>query len=372
MITIQDIAAHIGMSPATVSKVVNRRPDVGADTIRVVENAIAELGYKPRRRGRPAGRRGNGNGRRTNRIALLAPGIPRAQMNSPVYMDLLHGVEGAVRDAEKSFLLTHLPPNSPCPPQIFPQKVDGVILFGPTGNKRLATKLRSMPCVQVMGKIEREGWWDHVSYNNSRLGEIAAKYLLDRGHRQVVFISSMEKDFFLERGNALKRALQAAGGDSMEFVDESLEDESGSFIRIVPEGLQKVFDQIMAAIDNQASRTAHPELGIRNSGSPTAIFLAADTLAPAVCAELQRRGLTAGEDVDLISCNNEQMLLNHVHPRPATIDIHAEQVGRKAVEQLLWRIDHPTEPRVTIALEPTLVSASPAPKSMQNCELQEA
>ncbi|MEI6169326.1 MAG: hypothetical protein WCS52_19255 [bacterium] len=42
-------------------------------------------------------------------------------------------------------------------------------------------------------------------------------------------------------------------------------------------------------------------------------------------------------------------------PFPA-IDIHVEQVGR-TVEQLLWRIDHPRDPRVTVALEPTLVSS---------------
>ena len=43
-----------------------------------------------------------------------------------------------------------------------------------------------------------------------------------------------------------------------------------------------------------------------------------------------------------------------------TIDIHAEQLGRRAVEQLLWRIEHPDEPRVTTALDPALVEGEEA------------
>lgn len=89
---------------------------------------------------------------------------------------------------------------------------------------------------------------------------------------------------------------------------------------------------------------------------PTALFLSGDVLAPAVCGDLQRRGIHLGREMDVVSCNNEQMLLSHLYPRPATLDIHAERIGQKAVEQLLWRIENPGAPRATTALEPTLVA----------------
>ncbi|MEI8409213.1 MULTISPECIES: LacI family DNA-binding transcriptional regulator [unclassified Kribbella] len=48
--TLATIAAGVGVSTATVSKVVNGRPDVGADTRARVEQALADHGYVPVRR----------------------------------------------------------------------------------------------------------------------------------------------------------------------------------------------------------------------------------------------------------------------------------------------------------------------------------
>jgi LacI family transcriptional regulator len=334
--TIDDVAAEAGVSRSTVSLVLNDRDVLKPETVDSVRRVIGELGYEAA----PPGRRRGGRDRKrraTNRIALLAPGIPRAAMNSAVYMDVLHGVEAGVRESGKSFQLVHLPPHEPCPTQIFTQKVDGVVVFGPV-DERVARRLNGTPCVQVMGAIDGDDRWDHVTYDNGRLGQIAAEYAIARGHRHAAFISANNPDLFMERGKIFSNTLVAAGGSNVDFIDPAIEDKTGTAIRIIPERLQALFDKV-AAVDPQ----------------PTCLFLAADTLAPAVCAELQRRGLRIGKNLDVISCNNEQMLLNHLHPRPATIDIHAELVGQKAVEQLLWRIDHPRQPRVTMALAPTLV-----------------
>jgi DNA-binding LacI/PurR family transcriptional regulator len=356
-----------------VSNVLNRRPDVAASTIEAVQAALQELNYTPRRRGRPRGARRHGAnaGRRTNRIALLVPGIPRSYINSPVYMDVLHGVEAAVRSADKSFVLLRLEPGAPCPSQLFPQKVDGVVLFGPVADKRLAAKLHAMPCVQVMGRIEREGWWDQVSYDNARLGEIAAGYLLGRGHRDVAFVSNSDSGpHLVERCYVFKESIRTAGGDCLELIDDQLLTDTGTIQQVNQQRLATLLDQVSGIRCQVSGRAQNPEPGPPSPAldtrprhsppplAPTALFLAGDVLAPAVCGELQRRGLVVGQDIDVVSCNNEQMLLSHLHPRPATIDIHAERVGHKAVEQLLWRIQHPTAPRATTALEPTLVEGT--------------
>ena len=45
--TIHDVAARSGLSIKTVSRVVNREPNVRAETVRRVQQAIAELDYRP-------------------------------------------------------------------------------------------------------------------------------------------------------------------------------------------------------------------------------------------------------------------------------------------------------------------------------------
>ena len=66
--------------------------------------------------------------------------------------------------------------------------------------------------------------------------------------------------------------------------------------------------------------------------------------------------MRAGRDVSVVSCNNEHSLLANLHPSLTTIDVHAEAIGRRAVDQLLWRIRHPEETLACqVLVEPTLV-----------------
>ena len=46
-ITIKDIAKLCGVSTQTISRVINKRPDVSIETREAVEKAIAEMGYRP-------------------------------------------------------------------------------------------------------------------------------------------------------------------------------------------------------------------------------------------------------------------------------------------------------------------------------------
>ncbi len=343
MPTLHEVAELAAVAPSTVSRVMNGAPNIASETRAVVQKAIKQLGYTPTRPGRPL--RKNGcppTLRRSHRIALLAPGLPRAVMNAPVYMDVIHGVEAALAEADKVMVLRHLPPGTSLNGTLFSQKIDGVVLFG-TGSHdpQLLRLLQGLPCVQIMGTIEAEGIGDHVSYANHRIGKIAADYLMSKGHRRLAIILQTSKyPAFAERLTVFKSTVRDHGGECLELADENLLIEDDDVQRGSPEVMQALFDKLLAP--PSASR-------------PTGVFLAADILAPVFFNEMQRRGLTPGKDLDIVSCNNERALLAHLHPRPATIDIHAEQVGRRAVEQLLWRIEHPDSPRATIALDPALV-----------------
>ena len=66
----------------------------------------------------------------------------------------------------------------------------------------------------------------------------------------------------------------------------------------------------------------------------------------------------AGE-VEIISCNNETPYLMGLMPKPAAIDIRVESIGRRGVEQLIWRMQHPEVPeRVITAIEPLVIPAA--------------
>ena len=93
---------------------------------------------------------------------------------------------------------------------------------------------------------------------------------------------------------------------------------------------------------------------------PTGLFVSEDRLLPAVDAALAEHGLVSGPggDVELISCNNERPHLARLRHAPvAEIDIRVESIGRRAVEQLVWRLRHPEAPleRIRSMVEPVVV-----------------
>jgi DNA-binding LacI/PurR family transcriptional regulator len=68
------------------------------------------------------------------------------------------------------------------------------------------------------------------------------------------------------------------------------------------------------------------------------------------------RGLVVGRDLSVISCNNETPLLAGLYPQLTTIDIHANAIGRRTVDQLAWRIAHRDQPAMDVSLEPSVVA----------------
>lgn len=349
MVNLRDVAELASVAPSTVSRVVNNAPNIAPETRKVVEEAIERLGYRPNRRGRPIrSTQSYPTPRKTNRITLLTTGMRRAVMNSPVYMSVIHGVEAALAEKEKVMVLRHLPNDETTSTTLFSQKTDGVLHFGGTTlNDDLRKHLREIPCVGIMGGIDSEEEWDHVSYANHRIGRLAADYLLQRGHQHMAIVlqtdtSSKKPKYstFRERLDVFSSTVRKKGGDCLELADEHILTYGDYTQKGSPEAIQKLFDTLLA---------------VPSASRPTGVFLTADILVPPFYQEMQRRGMTPGKELELISCNNEHLLLAHLHPRPATIDIHAEQVGRRAVEQLLWRIENPDSPQMTLLLNPTLV-----------------
>jgi DNA-binding LacI/PurR family transcriptional regulator len=63
--------------------------------------------------------------------------------------------------------------------------------------------------------------------------------------------------------------------------------------------------------------------------------------------------------LSVLSFNHERPLVLGLNPALTTIDIRAETIGRRAVERLLWRIEHPEDDVATkIVVEPVLVEGA--------------
>ena len=88
----------------------------------------------------------------------------------------------------------------------------------------------------------------------------------------------------------------------------------------------------------------------------TALFAASDSVAAMCYRALAVRGLRVGEDISVISGNNDTALIQSLYPDLTTFDIHARKLGQLAVSQLASRLSSKTAlPDIELTLEPTLV-----------------
>ena len=94
--TIRDVAAAAGVSPATVSRVLNLKEDVNADLRRRVLAAVTDLGY-----------RRNGPARSLRTRAAMVLGIIISDITNPFFTALVRGVEDRAQLAGYSVVLAN-------------------------------------------------------------------------------------------------------------------------------------------------------------------------------------------------------------------------------------------------------------------------
>jgi LacI family transcriptional regulator len=96
---------------------------------------------------------------------------------------------------------------------------------------------------------------------------------------------------------------------------------------------------------------------------PSAWFCVNDGLGFLLCSTLQQLGVRIPEQVSIVSFDNGY--LSQVSMPPITsMDINLKLYGRKAVEQLMRRMDHPSEPFTELLLPTKMLirhSTGPAP-----------
>lgn len=333
--SILEVAHLAGVSRATVSRVMNGTAVVDPQKVQLVREAIDKIGYRPPdvRRGPKVGSR---RAQEVGQIGLLAADANAVSLyHLPVYPRLLHGLQRALGKGGSNLVLLNMEGGR------FPEtseldRLDGVFLLGKFGSLRPEQRsiLRRRPVVWLMRMhSDDRHFFDHVFYNNESIGRIAAHYLLDRGHRSVAFVNSRpEHPAFVARATTFKDAVERSGATAHLEISAGGAQSNGS------DGLRDLVDRML-----------------KHDPRPTGLFVPNDRQLVGVYTSLAARGVLPGRDIDVIGCDNETALLEHLSPRSTSIDLNLEEVGARGVEQMQRRIENEDSPRVTVLVEPTLV-----------------
>ena len=340
--SISKVAKLAGVSSSTVSRVINNHPRVAPETAQSVRDAMQTLGYTPSEN-RPGPKPQARSRRSAQEIAFFVLGTSRSRA-TPAFQDLLRGVSMAATSHDLNLIFHHVADPTRIAPRTLEQ-LDGILLHGATPPGEVRERLRRLPTVWLMGNVRRPDWGDQVLPDGYQVGELAAKFLLDRGHQRLAFLNLDAGHRSLRLyGHAFGAAAQDAGAH-VERLEQPSEVSGEYWHDHSPEAIDRLVQRYLAL-----------------SPRPTGIFVADDmqvaTLQPALQKQGVQIGPGGGGGVEIISCNNEQPYLVGLSPRPAVIDIRVESIGRRGVEQLLWRLDHSDVPeRIITAIEPMVVTA---------------
>jgi len=356
--TVLDVASVAGVSVGTVSRVLNTPDAVGSDIRKRVHEAVASTGYKPLRKRRKGGLTGDLQGglRRRGNFGVLLMGMDDSLAHLPVITEALHGVELAMTAEGINLMLANVPNADRVPVFLAKHQVDGLILKSPLlGDLRrcaspaLVEAINRVPHVWLLGKPDAaEG--DVCSTDTDVGARIGIEYLHRHGHRRVAYLHPRPGQ---TRSEGLKRALSAHGQRlnlSLQFLEKTQTESVKWPLSAVSQPAE-----VLPLVERWKA--------MPDSSRPTAIIVGADSIAVQLYAALRQLELRVGRDVSVLSFNHEKPLVMGLNPTLTTIDIRAEAIGRRAVQQLLCRIRNKVESIPTkILVEPSLVEGESVAK----------
>ncbi|RVT48449.1 LacI family DNA-binding transcriptional regulator [Rubrivivax albus] len=302
-VTLEQVARHAGVSPSTVSRILNGTAVVSDDKKQAVEDAIRTLGFVPN----PVAR-GLAGGR------TLSIGVVTQAIDSPFYGAALRGIEDTLGAAGYSPLFVsghwNADEEARCIDVLRARRVDGlIVLTGRLSDAALRALARQLPVVVTGRSLKAPGLLS-LDFDNALGARIATEHLLGLGHRSIAFI----------------------GGDPLH--PDSREREAGFRAAFTDAGVT-VDPMLMTVGDYQEAggrQAIERLLDARRRFS--AVFAANDQMAFGAALALHRRGLRVPQDVSLVGFDD---LASASYSIPPLTTVHQPvmDLGRAAAAGML-------------------------------------
>lgn len=310
-ITITDIARQAGVSPSTVSRVLNGTKPVAVDKRALVLAAVERLQYRP-----------NEVARGLARGRSMTVGVVVQDIGSPFFAWTISGIEqGLDRAGYRAMLTTtHWRMDDEADEGrslqlLLERRADGVIVVGGhIPDEQLRMVAAQVPMVVVARRVA--GLEDQCIFiDNHDAAYRATRYLIGLGHSRIAHIrgTSGHPDA-VDREEGYCQALREAGlpVDQRLIVDAQFTEQSG-----------------LAGVEELLAR------GQRF----TAIFAANDQSAYGVMLGLFNHGYRIPNDVSVVGFD-DQFLSAYTLPPLTTVHQPSLEMGKVAAEGLMRLIDN--------------------------------
>lgn len=312
--TIEDIAGLAGVSKATVSRVLNDKPDVDAATRERILRIIEEQGFIPSIAA---------SALKSGRRQLIGMLIPTFVW--PLIPELMRGVSDMLEETSYELVLYCINEGDSKRDRsevinrvLATQLTAGLLAVFPGPASEDLTRLyhQGFPVVVVDDQSEHEIPW--VSVDNVTGAYVATRHLIKLGHRRIAHIAGPpEYKASHDRYDGYRKALLEAG---------------------IPLDPRLVLEGDFLPPSGRACATRLFQLP--REQRPTAIFAATDQMCYGVLAAADEFGLIVPRDVALVGFDDDVPSV-HVHPPLTTVRQPYFEMGVEGLKLLLSLLDAP-------------------------------
>lgn len=327
-LTISDIAKMAGVSPGTVSKVMNKTGSLSVKTIEKVNKVIEETGYQPSFSAKSLATK------KSNLIGLIYAGDIHAQINHPFFNEVVNVFKNIIGELGYDILMFSnsqvSKDNQDYLARCNHYQVDGCLIIAGDRIEEETYKLdhSNIPCVgidiELMGSTS-----SYVMTDNQKVSSQVVEYFHSHGIRDVAFIggpddstiSNIRKDAFIHFMNRFEMNIEPNWIKHGDYFKES--------------GYWQM-KQILA-----------------EGPMPQAVYTASDMMALGVLKALKEANLSAPEDIKVIGCDDIEAC-RYSEPPLATVRQDKEKIGELSARMLHKLINEKKEVNAML-VEPELI-----------------
>lgn len=314
-VTIRDVAKAAGVSPSTVSKVLNHSPLISPETTAHVNAVMKELNYIPNMRAR------NFAKQKTKTVVFLTLSEPHMALMNPYIFEIFTGTEEIFH--QEDYMLQFVNALSledayqVIQKLIVTKNADGIILHGYAVSQEITNLLLTEQFPHILiGKPCFETTSSWIDINNIVAGEIAASFLYDCGIRRMAFIGGRKQD----------RISQMRLHGVRQFAVQ----------RSIPIPKQYVFYGEPTSAEGYMLTTQL----LSSSTIPDGIICENSITAVGVVKAIHEHGLSIPEDISFLCFDNYPFSFM-IDPLPTVVDINVHSLGVEAAKSLLKIIKCP-------------------------------
>lgn len=321
-VTLRDIGRATGYSANTVSRSLADKPDISPETKEKIRRAAEQMGYIA-----------------NASASFLRSGVSRivsivvGDISNPHFSVMVKEMQTLLQqkgytsvifnteerpELEKQAIVTSLGRN-----------VDGILICPcPNGEENISFLRAHQTPFVLVGRHFSTLDTSYVICDDERGGYLAARYLLDRGHRDILFLNGPQGiSSSAERLMGYRRALNEAGVPFRDALVRTVPILSGG----MEEDMRRIFDEY---------------------ASCTAVLAFSDLVAWQLICQLYHYGRSIPESCSVIGFDN----IKYPYPlRLTSVSSSKTTMAKRAVELLLGKLEHRAGQEEHVVLETRIV-----------------